>query len=700
MELKGRKLLVCNCETTMPLDEAKLAKACRAAGAEGELALNSQLCRAQLGNYQAAILGQDPVLVACTQEAPLFAEVAAEDNPQAKVGFVNIRETAGWSEAAADADATAKIAALLAEAALDLPPTPAVEIKSGGVCLVTGKDERAIEAAQQLAGRLEVSVLLSEPGEVLPPRIMDVPVFKGTIARAEGRLGKFAVNVNGYAPASPSSRAVLAFETPRDNAYSECDLILDLTGGTPLFPAHEKRDGYFRPDPDNPAAVQKALFELADMVGEFEKPLYVNYDAEICAHSRSRITGCTRCLDLCPASAITPDGDHVAIDPILCGGCGACASVCPTGAASYQLPGGDGLYQRLRTLLSTYQAAGGAEAVLLLHDARHGAEAIAFMARGGRGLPGRVLPFAVNEVTQVGLDFLAMALAYGAAGVAVLADPTKREDLGGLAQQIGLAETVMEGLGYGGGRIALLDQADPDEIEAALWSLAPGAAPAAGSFLPMGGKRSRTMLALRQLHGTAPRPLDLLPLPEGAPFGAIQVDTEGCTLCLACVGACPTGALRDDETRPWLGFNEEACVQCGLCRTTCPESVIRLEPRLNFTEEARGVVELNHAEPFHCIRCGKPFGVQGSIERIAEQLAGKHSMFESGAQIERLMMCDDCRVVVQFDAPAPLAGPPRPTPRTTDDYLREREIEEARAKVLAERAQGTGTGSEGGDPER
>jgi ferredoxin len=698
MELKGKTLLVCNCEASMPLDEGKLAKACRAAGATGELALNSQLCRAQLGNFQAAVLGPNPVLVACTQEAPLFTEVAAEDKPDAQVAAVNIRETAGWSEEAAGPDATAKIAALLAEAALDLEPTPALSLESGGVCLVVGRDEQAIEAAKQLAGRLEVTVLLSEPGEILPPRIMDVPVFRGTVVRAEGHLGKFAVTVDGYAPAAPSSKSALVFEPAKDNAFSECDLILDLTGGAPLFPAHEKRDGYLRPDPGNPAAVQRAFFDIADMVGEFEKPLYVHYDAAICAHSRSRKTGCTRCLDVCPASAITPAGDTVAIDPALCGGCGACASVCPTGAATYQLPAGDGLFKRLRTLLAAYHEAGGKNAVLLLHDPRHGAELIAMTARAGRGLPGRVLPFAVNEVTQVGLDFLAMGFAYGAAGVAILADPAKTGELSGLAQQVGLAEAVMEGLGYGGGRTLVLDQPDPAEVEQALWAFAPGGPAPAGGFLPLGGKRARSLLALRHLHDAAPDPLDLLPLPPGAPFGRVAVETAGCTLCLSCVGACPTGALRDDETRPSLGFNEEACIQCGLCKTTCPESVIALQPRLNFTEEARGAVTLFEEPPFHCIRCGKPFGVRRTIEHIADQLAGKHWMFDAGEQVERIMMCDDCRVVDQLGrTDHPLAGPPRPTMRTTDDDLREREIEEARAKLLEERAQAAGDTQNGDD---
>ena len=115
------------------------------------------------------------------------------------------------------------------------------------------------------------------------------------------------------------------FGAGANGATSQCDIILDLTGYAPLFPASELRPGYLRADPRDGAAVARAIAEASPMVGTFDKPRYVNFTENLCAHSRSKITGCTRCLDLCPTGAITPNGNHVAIDENICAGCGACA---------------------------------------------------------------------------------------------------------------------------------------------------------------------------------------------------------------------------------------------------------------------------------------------------------------------------------------------------------------------------------------
>ncbi|MBV8169744.1 MAG: 4Fe-4S binding protein, partial [Alphaproteobacteria bacterium] len=471
---------------------------------------------------------------------------------------------------------------------------------------------------------------------------------------------------------------------PRDCATSQCDIILDLSGGTPLFSALDLRSGYLRADPRDAAAVANAVFEASHLTGSFDKPRYINFTESLCAHSRSRITGCTRCLDLCPAGAISPAGDHVAIDPSLCAGCGQCAAACPTGAASYTVPPVDALLRRLRALLLTYRDAGGSAPVVLLHDAAHGTPLIDALARFGDGLPATVLPLAVNETTQIGVETIAAAVAYGAHAVRVVQRARPRHDPAGLIQTIALADAILSGLGFAPGRVATIDTDDPDALGAALRTIAAPAAPpraepsrlnpaAPSRFTPLGAKRGIQRMALRELQRVAPAPVDVVALPAGAPFGTLAVRTEGCTLCLACVSACPTGALSDDPDRPTLRFTEDACVQCGLCKATCPEKVIGLTPQIDFRPSAAEARVLKTEEPFRCARCGKPFGVRSTIERITATLAGRHWMFQGADQrLELLKMCEDCRVIVATEQDFDPHAAPRPAPRTTEDYLRER----------------------------
>jgi ferredoxin len=670
MRMGDTTVLVCDCAGTMPLNGDTLAKAC---GAEG-CSVNRLLCRDQVGRVaEAARTADGPLLIACTQEGAAFEEALEEAGLEAELSLVNIRERAGWSDDAKSA--TPKIAALLAEAALDAPDVTTVEMASGGICLVHGSGQVALDAARQLNDRMTVSLLFKDIGDVIPLGMMDIMAAKGRIAAASGHLGDFEINVNGYAAVTPNSRDGLAFGLESNGAAAKCDVILDLTGDAPLFPSHERRDGYLRADPDDPVAVQKAIFAASDLVGEFEKPRYVDFKADLCAHSRSKVTGCTRCLDVCPAAAIRPDGDTVAIDPYLCGGCGSCNSVCPTGAASYAYPPGDFLLTRTRTLLGAYAKAGGKRPLLFVHSQADGDGMIEAMARFGRGLPARALPMAVHEPTVLGAEFLLSAVAYGAERVFIAVPSKRRAELDGLAQQVGLAESILTGLGHESGRIVVLVEDDPDAVEAALWD-APkpkGKAVDPTAFIPQPEKRTNMRLAAEHLRKEAGAEVDSIALPPGSAFGRIEVDVDGCTLCLACVGACPTNALGDNPDMPQLSFQESACIQCGLCKNTCPEKVISLEPRYRFGEKANDREVVKEEEPFECVSCGKPFASKSTIEKMVATLGDKHWMFQ-GEGLERLKMCEDCRVQAVFNEKDPyLASGKRPLPRTTDDYLAARE---------------------------
>ena len=668
MAERPRKILICSCEDTIPLDGAPVERACRGA----DVLRGRQLCRAELDRVRDAAAGGLAIAIACTQEAPLFREQGGET----AMTFVNIRETAGWSK---DAKAAGpKIAALIAAAGEVMPDVPVVTLTSEGSALLYGSDEQVVEAARLLKDHLDVTVLISKDDAISPPSATEFPLFKGTIRTASGHLGAFKLRLANYAAPAPSSRDCLNFAPSRDDVELQCDVLIDLSGGAPLLSSPDLRDGYLRADPKDPAAVLRTVLKARELSGTFEKPRYIAFTEHLCAHSRSNIVGCRRCLDLCPAGAITPNGDHVAIDAQICAGCGQCAAACPTGAAGYALPPADALLRRLRVLFATFLESGGVQPVLLFHDADHGRPLIEALARYGDGLPANVLPVEVNEITQLGLEALAGAFAYGATAVRLLLRAKPRHDVGGLNKTIAFGQTIVAGLGFDGSRIASIETDDPDVLGQALRAIEVlGAARRLASFVAVGKKREVLQLSLRELHAAASAPVDVIALPDGAPLGKVDVKIDGCTLCLSCVSACPTGALSDDPERPMLRFTEDACVQCGLCRATCPEKVITLKPQIDFRAATASSLVLKQEDPFLCIRCGTPFGVKSTVERVVAKLEGKHWMYkDSKHRLDLVKMCADCRVQVtaeeNFD---PFGAPQRPRLRTTEDYLRARREE-------------------------
>ncbi|MEQ8665835.1 MAG: 4Fe-4S binding protein [Rhodospirillales bacterium] len=667
------RVLICDCAGTNPLNAAKLRKVL---GLSEDVMPDeaTMLCRYQLDRFEKELGKPGTLVVGCTQEAPLFLD-AAQDAAETTgveddIRFVNIREKAGWSKDAKKAGP--KIAALLAESLLALDPAQAIDLECDGVALVLGKDEAALDAATKLAQRLDVTLLLTGWDGLMPPRISEIPIFVADKVAARGHLGAFEVLSENAAPIDPSSRDVIGpAGAGAAESVSQCDLILDLRGETPLFNAHDKRDGYFRVDSGDPASVMGAIFEMSDMVGTFEKPQYVEYDSSICAHARSGITGCSRCIDNCPTGAIQSAGDKVEIDPYICAGCGNCASACPTGAVRYVLPQPEDLLRRLRTLAKTYTSAGGEHLRFLFHDSDHGEQMIDAIGRHFDGLPANVVPVAVNAATQISLETLLGARAFGAEHCHILTAPRDAGELDVLRDVIGLSNHILGELGYGDGRAEILDDTDPEKVAGALRDAATkkpkGKAAKPEPFEPVGRKRGLMNLALVSLHGAAPTPTDEIALPQGAPFGTVDVDLDKCTLCLSCVGACPANALRDNPEYPRLSFVESACVQCGICEKTCPEDAISIRTRLSFTDEARNERTIKEEEPFNCVSCGKPFGTRSTIEAVVTKMTG-HSMFADDDALNRLRMCADCRVVSLAESVNdPFAGKPRPLPKTADD---------------------------------
>jgi ferredoxin len=296
------------------------------------------------------------------------------------------------------------------------------------------------------------------------------------------------------------------------------DLILDFSD-QPLLTMHHLPQGYFAPRRDA-AKLAFAIAELGQMVGEFEKPKFFAYKEKICAHSRSEIIGCTKCIDVCSTKAISSDGDHVKVEPHLCMGCGACATVCPSGAMTYAYPRMSDLGKRVKTLLTTYREAGGRDAMLLFHNPTSGRDLIGRTARRGKGLPARAIPLETHHVAAVGMDLLLGTLAMGASQVALIISPDESSEYRtALRAQMDIAETIVHGLGLTGVHFSLLATDDAAVLESELWALRPAATVPAASFAFSNDKRTTLEFAFGHLlrHGSE-RPAEIA-LPAGSPYG-------------------------------------------------------------------------------------------------------------------------------------------------------------------------------------
>jgi ferredoxin len=295
---------------------------------------------------------------------------------------------------------------------------------------------------------------------------------------------------------------------------------------------------------------------------------------------------------------------------------------------------------------------------------------ISLIARFGKGLPANVIPYEMHSVGRVGHDLLVSSFALGFKKVFILINPNNSEEYSFLPKQVEIANSLLSGIGKNDKKsISVIEETDPELVENKIYQTTEYTKIKPSPFIPLGAPRGILRAGIQGLSKSNNNKNLMIQLPEGSPYGKVDVNLDSCTICLSCVSACPAGALQDNPDAPQLLFREDACLQCGICVATCPEKAISLVPQFNLNDEAMSAEVIIEDKPFDCIECGKTFGTTKSIERIIDKLSS-HSMFEAEGRTEMLKMCEDCRVGAMFaQKDKMLKAKERPKPRTTDDYL-------------------------------
>ncbi len=350
----------------------------------------------------------------------------------------------------------------------------------------------------------------------------------------------------------------------------------------------------------------------------------VSLDQSLCQFSPRRGVGCSRCLDVCPVSAVFVGETGLEIDQLRCLECGACVSICPTGAIQYERFNDNAFSAYLAQL----EIIKGSTIVVGSEDALH-----AFWWRNRSRYFENTFFMEYPEIGALCAWHLLLFMARGACQVLLLrGQGQKVPDV--LDAQISFVNTVME---------LLFDVKEPVRLAHVndAVGIMEGRKEALDLQLPSktfhGRRRDLSRILLFLVEHGAGRGVIGPPLSDS--FGDLVCDTSLCTECLACLNECKQEALRAEEASFVLSFEPSLCVQCGLCASVCPEGALRLNPGLVLERRFFERRVLAEAEPARCRDCGKIFGTRKSLEKVKAILSGRADL-----DIELFEYCEDCRV--------------------------------------------------------
>ena len=580
-------------------------------------------------------------MIACCDSPARFEDALTPSvGPRPKIQFTNFKE-ACFGVHADPQQAHGKAGRLLRGAlqAAEVQAEPHyAPLRSDGRVLIVADEPLAGDLARRLGSAVR-------PILVLSPHAGDVDafpswrVYRGELLEVSGRLGDF--------------RAVVGLAEGGGQQELVVDQVVVLDSDPVPRPTPT---GCHVLDSSDSADLGQLAARIDDLTGDFLKTVHVTYDADVCAGGAAGQQACGACIPACPYEAIRRDPTsplRIEVDHLACEGCGACSSACPTSALRFTEPSPQALFAQLAGLLAPDN--GDADQVVVFSCGEQGRRFLDEAGRQSLPYPAKVLGVQVPCLRYVSAAAILGALRLGAAGVGLLgcaACPHGERAL--LERTLAFCRLTLEAFELGPERLRLFVTAGGDEAKTVedLTRFAEDLPPAPIRWDGLKPWRfASDRQALTEVVGTLieqrRREPGRWPVDPALPFAVAEVEAAGCTLCRSCVNVCPTHAFRLDEPTSSLQFNHFACVACGLCEALCPEDVISLRHEVVFSHEALGYRTVVRDEMVACLKCGKPFVNQKSLDAILAKVLQFGPLMDafSGERRNLLRMCPDCRAV-------------------------------------------------------
>jgi ferredoxin len=373
--------------------------------------------------------------------------------------------------------------------------------------------------------------------------------------------------------------------------------------------------------------------QIVDIIDTLQRP-GLKVALEHCARKRHRLSTCRRCIEACPAGAITWE-EGLEIDWEACTGCGICAAVCPTAALEAGEPSDDELLIRVQRAVEqqgwvafacprAQEDSQGGGACLTVGCLGRLNEGLLVGAASAGALSLWLVDGACEGCPQaVGRDVAGAVLARSNALLEAMGLPLRaafRPDLPERAAVDRGDNGSADGVSRRGLIRALArETARVSEVAADVVQKSPGSEPRGmlRGDLPKALPSDRLLLlaALKRLGSPA---ANARVGEEGGPFARFQL-RDGCTGCQMCAFFCPTGALTRvvDDGRIGLAFRASHCTNCGLCQDICYRDAVLLTPQADLNKVATLAVEWCFAQEMDAEPWKKGMG-----EGVARQILG------------------------------------------------------------------------------